>query len=297
VKSGRCALEFPWPPGTGSRAEWTGREFRFGHDVFPILKYLVGDSGWNQELTELHEAEAGSDHYIDIASRQHALRCVKKWVPARGVILDVGCSSGHMLRLLASELPEARLVGADYISGPLEKLNCELPGVPLVQFDLAACPLDGEFADAVIALNVLEHIRDDVQAIGQIFRILKPRGKAIIEVPAGPDLYDIYDRQLLHERRYRMEDLISRFKQCGLRILETSHLGFLLYPAFRLVKNRNRRYLAASEEEQRRRVVASMRTVRRSSMMTGIMRMEAVLRTFAPLPWGIRCLVVAERPA
>jgi ubiquinone/menaquinone biosynthesis C-methylase UbiE len=290
-------MTFPWPLGPSGRVVWTERGFCAGEDTFPVLKYDVGDSGWTDELTELHEAEAGSNHYIDVASREHALRCVRTWVPPSGIIMDIGCSSGFMLRLLREEFPDAQLVGVDYVSGPLEKLNRHLPSVPLMQFDLTACPLEDACADAIIALNVLEHIPDDGKAIRQMFRILKPRGKAIIEVPEGPGLYDIYDRQLLHHRRYRMADLISQFEQNGFQILEKSHLGFFLYPAFWLVKKWNRRYLTASAQEQHRRVEASIRTARQSPLMTAVMKWEAILRTRVPFPVGIRCLLVAERPA
>jgi SAM-dependent methyltransferase len=262
-----------------------------------MLECDLANSGWTDELTELHDAEAGSDHYIDVASRGCALHWVRNCVPLDGLILDIGCSSGHMLRLLRQELPHARLVGADYVSGPLTKLSSQLPMVPLTQFDLTACPLEDACADAIIALNVLEHIPDDGQAIGEMFRILKPRGKAVIEVPAGPGLYDIYDRQLLHYRRYQMTNLVSQFERSGFQIVEKSHLGFFLYPAFWLVKKWNRRYLAASGEEQRRRVVASIRTARRSRLMTAVMDCEASLRTHLSFPFGIRCLLLAEKPA
>lgn len=221
---------------------------------------------------------------------------MRNWVPSDGLILDIGCSSGHMLRLVREELPHAQLVGADYVSGPLTKLSRQLPNVPLVQFDLTACPLRDACADAIVALNVLEHIPDDGKAIAEMFRILKPRGKAIIEVPSGPGLYDIYDRQLLHHRRYRMTNLVSQFERSGFQIVQRSHLGFFLYPAFWLVKKWNRRYLAASGEEQRRRVVASIRSARRSPWMTAVMECEARLRPALPFPFGIRCLLLAEKP-
>jgi ubiquinone/menaquinone biosynthesis C-methylase UbiE len=38
----------------------------------------------------------------------------------------------------------------------------------------------------------LEHIEDDREAIKQVYRILKPGGVAVIEVPAGPQLFDIF---------------------------------------------------------------------------------------------------------
>jgi SAM-dependent methyltransferase len=290
------SLSFPAPAGQGGRAIWTGNGFRVGDDLVRVVKYQVRDSGWTDGLTELHEAEAGSDHYIDIASRNHALARVEKWISRDGVIMDIGCSSGHMLRLLRDRIPNARLIGADYVSGPLERLARELPDIPLVQFDLTACPLDGAIADGIIALNVLEHIADDPLAICQIFRLLKPGGRAIVEVPAGPGLYDIYDRQLLHRRRYRLKTLRSLFGQNGFRILEASHLGFFLYPGFWLVKKWNRRYLAASDDDQRRRVIAKIRMARHSPLMSALMSVESKLGNRFRYPFGIRCLLVAERP-
>ena len=41
-------------------------------------------------------------------------------------------------------------------------------------------------------LNVLEHIDDHSSAIAQVARVLKPGGVAVVEVPAGPHLYDTY---------------------------------------------------------------------------------------------------------
>jgi len=41
---------------------------------------------------------------------------------------------------------------------------------------------------------------------------LKPGGSAIIEVPAASSLYDIYDRVLMHRRRY---DMTRYSRNCG----------------------------------------------------------------------------------
>jgi len=256
----------------------------------------VGDSAWTDELTELHDREAGSDHYIDIASRRHALACVKRWTPARGVIMDIGCSSGHMLRLLQAHLSSAQIIGADYICGPLEKLAGDLPSIPLLQFDLTVCPLEDRILDCITALNVLEHIGDDREAVRQMFRLLKPGGHAIVEVPAGPGLYDIYDEQLMHHRRYRLKHLVSLFEQVGFKVLDASHLGFFLFPAFWLVKKLNKRFLTASTEEKRHRVASNIRTAKQSALMNTLMRMEAGIGGSVRYPFGIRCVLVAERP-
>lgn len=75
---------------------------------------------------------------------------------------------------------------------------------------MVTCPLPDNSVDIVIALNVLEHIEDDITAIKQIYRILKPGGYAIIEVPRNPNLYDLHDERLKHFRRYQMNDLIDK---------------------------------------------------------------------------------------
>jgi SAM-dependent methyltransferase len=193
-------------------------------------------------------------------------------------------------------MPHALVLGADYVRGPLEKLGCAIPDLPLLQFDLVNCPLpDGSF-DGVILLNVLEHIENDFAALQQTARILKPGGVAAIEVPAAPNLYDIYDKQLMHFRRYRMADLVRQVRASGLEILERSHLGCFLYPGFWMVKKRNRRHLRASPEKQKMIVGQNMQQARHNPLFHLAMRSEAWARRYVYLPVGIRCLIACRKP-
>ncbi len=262
-----------------------------------MLAYDVGASGWSDELTEFHEELAGEHHYIDIASRRHTLGQVERYVrDPRASLIDIGCSSGYMLKALRARFPEMHLIGADYIRGPLEKLAGSLPGIPLLQFDLTKCPLPSNSADAVVLLNVLEHIEDDAAAVKQIHRILKPGGVAVIEVPAGPNLYDTYDQQLLHHRRYSMKAVLDLLAKPGFEILERSFLGCFLYPAFYLVKKRNQKNMTAGDDVQRKKVAAQIQSSSSNPIAHGIMRLEASLRRVVPYPFGIRCLVTCTVP-
>jgi 2-polyprenyl-3-methyl-5-hydroxy-6-metoxy-1,4-benzoquinol methylase len=148
------------------------------------------------------------------------------------VILEIGCSSGFMLMLARERLPNARWIGSDYVRGPLEKLAAEVPQLPLLHFDLRTCPLPDDSVDAVLLLNVLEHIDDDALAMHQVHRILRPGGVAVIEVPARPELYDVYDELLMHHRRYTGAGLRQLLLTAGFEISRFSHLGTLLYPLF-----------------------------------------------------------------
>jgi SAM-dependent methyltransferase len=199
-----------------------------------------------------------------------------------------------MLKALQREFCGATILGADYVRGPLETLARTMPRVPLLQFDLTKCPLPDRSADAVVLLNVLEHIEDDEAALGQVARVLKPNGIVVIEVPAGPSLYDVYDKLLLHHRRYRMADLLRKLARNGLEVLAKSHLGFFLYPPFWLTKRRNRRYLNKSEQVQREIVSRSITTASSNPFMHKLMEFEAGLRDVFYYPFGIRCLVTCR---
>jgi SAM-dependent methyltransferase len=291
-------LSIPAPPGVNEAPVWTGRGFLLGGKLQPIVSYEVGRSGWSDDLTALHEDVGDEDHYINFASREHAVSRLQKWLRVpEPVILDIGCSSGYTIRAIRRRMPNATVAGADYVRDSLEKLASAMPDVPLFQFDLTDCPLPDRSVDAAVLLNVFEHIEDDGAAMRHVCRILRPGGIAVIEVPAGPRLFDIYDRQLMHHRRYRMRDLLAQLRSQGFRILERSHLGFFLYPGFWFVKKRNRRYLQAPAEVQRAIVFSHMCQGRSSAFLHALMRLEARLRDSIYFPLGIRCLVVCERTA
>lgn len=296
-------MDYPFPasPLHPTPFRWTGRQFVAtegdGSQACNVLTYDQTPSNWSDDLTRLHEDEAGEKHPIDIASRRLALRSIRKWVTRPSpVLLDVGCSSGHLLKEMIATVPDALVIGADYIPELLERLAARMPGVPLLQFDLRRCPLPDDSIDAVTCLNVLEHIDDDALALRQIHRILRGGGGiAHIEVPAGPHLYDIYDEQLMHHRRYRLADLLQLAKSIGFEVLAATHLGFLVYPAFRAVKLKNRALLSKSAEEKRAIVSGQIRSTRQSLPLTMAIKLEAALGRMMRFPVGIRCVVVLRK--
>ncbi|HTC12950.1 MAG TPA: class I SAM-dependent methyltransferase [Chthoniobacterales bacterium] len=77
------------------------------------------------------------------------------------IILDVGCSSGFLVEDLLREIPQAAIVGADYLPDVVLRAARRVQSAPFLQFDLRNCPLAGDCLDGVTALNVLEHIDDD----------------------------------------------------------------------------------------------------------------------------------------
>ncbi len=265
-----------------------------GDKRVPVLEYSENFSGWTDDLTELHEDAVGDTHPIDIASRADAIRQLS--LQLRGiespVIIEIGCSSGFLLRDIQRVLPNAFLLGADVVKAPLYDLALDFPTLPLFRFDLVQCPLPDASIDAVVLLNVLEHIEDDDQAIRQILRLLKPGGIAVIEVPAGPSLYDDYDRALMHYRRYEMCGLVRQCDKVGFSILRKSHLGFFIFPAFAHVKKRNQKEKRVSVQDC---VKKQAQNTSSSSILKVMMKVEVALGRYVSYFIGIRCLLTIRK--
>lgn len=288
---------FPWPclPGQDTPPRRVPGGFSVAGRTEAVLRYARGDAaGWSDELTALHEDAAGSRHPIDMASRRLAVTSLAAAGEAP-LVLEVGCSSGFLADTVAAALPGARMICSDYVDGGLRKLAERRPEVACLQFDLTACPLPDACVDAVVALNVLEHIEDDARAVREVARILKPGGIAHFEVPAGADLYDGYDRFLQHHRRYAGRQLAGLAQAAGLRVTRLTHLGFLPYPLFRRAKRRNQRQGAGSASEMRDRVVRQVRATASSRLMRSVLALELRLGRIWDFPCGIRCICVCQR--
>jgi len=289
---------FPSIPNMTGIPHWTGRGFQLEGRILPILSYETANSGWTDELTTFHENTAGNSHFIDLASRRHAVSQVVRYTSGTSpVILDIGCSSGFLLADLKTALPQAYVMGADVVLGPLLNLAKISPEIPLLHFDLTRCPLPDNSVDVAVLLNVLEHIENDVLAVQQLFRILKPGGIAIIEVPAGPELYDIYDELLMHYRRYKLPGLRRLFLEAGFSVLKQSHLGFFLYPGFFAVKqSRRKKRTDIPEEEIAALVSQNINQTGSNPFFHTLMKLELAIGKMISYPFGIRCLITVHKP-
>jgi SAM-dependent methyltransferase len=148
--------------------------------------------------------------------------------PAR--VCDAGCGWGTTLEAL--ERGDYHVVGLDISRSMLERLD--RPGRELAVADLTK-PLPGDIEpfDAVLALDVLEHIDDDRAAAKRLGRLSRPGGLVIVSVPALPDLYTEFDAIQGHRRRYTPETLRAAFDGSGLGVERVFFWGSWLVPALR----------------------------------------------------------------
>jgi SAM-dependent methyltransferase len=290
-------IKYPILP-SGGKPIWNGETFEVNGLFERVLVYSSNTDGWNDELTELHEIEAGDgNHPIDIYSRGNAIKAIhNNVINEKPLILEIGCSSGYLLRDLKKEFPLADIVGSDIVTKPLYKLGDTMHGIPLLQMDLLQCPFPDNQFDVVIALNVLEHIEDDITAIQKMEKLLKPGGVLIIEVPQGRNLYDYYDAHLKHFRRYEKHELLQKISYGNLKICHYLMLGFLIYVPFMIIKKLNRLFYGRNGEkcDNLSRLVGKNIKQTSNIFLKIIFDMENKIKNISKYFKGIRLFVIAK---
>lgn len=286
------------PPGSREVPRFDRGWQRDDGGVDPYLRYAADGQpvNWSAELEELH-AEESRDHFIDVWTRRAMLERLGP-VRAGGVVVDLGCSTGYLLEDLQKAHPQVELIGVDLVDSGLRTAHRGVPDARLLQADVCHLPLNDSSVDAAMSANLLEHVPDDEAALAELCRVLAPGARAVLVVPAGPGSYDYYDRFLGHERRYGRGELAGKARRAGLEVVVDAHLGSILFPAFWLVKQRNRRrYEHLRGEALEARVasdIAGTRDARIGHLACHVER--CLLNRGVRLPFGIRGLTVVRRP-
>src|SRR5262249_6281698 len=119
----------------------------------------------SNNLPSFHEQMAAENNPLDVRSRNHTLRQLKRHIKSdNATVLEVGSSSGYMLNLIRDRTAIPNVVGSDVVDGSFLKLDKE-PGMRCYKFDITDCPFPDESFDGVLLINVLEHIQDDTKAM------------------------------------------------------------------------------------------------------------------------------------
>ncbi len=81
--------------------------------------------------------------------------------------------------------------------------------------------------DTVFALNVVEHIQNDTLALQNCHKLLTKNGSAVILVPSYQNLFNQFDTELGHYRRYTKTTLSKVFLNSGFEITHKQHFNFI----------------------------------------------------------------------
>jgi SAM-dependent methyltransferase len=149
-------------------------------------------------------------------------------------VLDVGAGTGAITQHLAQGREVVAVELSDWCVRALERRFADAANVTVAQVDLHQLRDERGF-DAIVMINVLEHLRDDVGALSALRGVLHPGGRVVIYVPAMNWLYTGFDSRIGHYRRYAKWRLRAVVKAVGLHVVELRYLNALAIPAWLLL--------------------------------------------------------------
>lgn len=142
----------------------------------------------------------------------------------RGEILEIGCGAGALLAEFADRGFEA--VGVEMSREGrrmAEMFAADVTGMTVLEEPAEGW--DDRFS-YLFSFEVLEHIEDDVAALTEWVKWLKPGGKATLSVPAHMKLWGASDIFAGHFRRYSKEQVYSLLTEAGLEDVSVEIYGF-----------------------------------------------------------------------
>jgi SAM-dependent methyltransferase len=200
-------------------------------------------------------------------------------------ILDVGCGTGANLLLLA-KYGDAE--GVDVSADALA--FCHERGLDKVKQGIAEeLPYEDGTFDLVTALDVVEHMDDDLAGLKEMFRVLRPGGRVLIFVPTFMFLWGLQDDVSHHRRRYRMSELQRVLEKAGFEVERSTYANITFFLPILAMRKLMRLTGIKAESENNINVPAL------NGVLSRVLGAESTVLRYMNLPFGVSGLCVARR--
>lgn len=235
------------------------------------------------------EAAVEETHWWFVGRRALFRRLIERHAPDRAArVLDVGTSTGTNLRLLVA-MGFATITGLD--ASPEAIRFCAEKGLPPVrEGDITAMPFEAGAFDLVLATDVVEHVDDDVRAVGEIARVLRPGGLALFTVPAFQSLWGLQDVVSHHKRRYRRAGFRRLVEGAGLDVVDQFYFNYLLFAPIWLARQLLPLVAPKAESE------TALNPPLLNAILLPIMHLDVATAPLIRPPAGVSYLVLARKP-
>jgi SAM-dependent methyltransferase len=185
-----------------------------------------------EDIAALASFEAG--HYWHVARRTVILDALPR-VASDARLIDIGCGPGTTTTFFNGhghtvDYADVHPEGLD-LARTLAAAELGIEGASrlrFVQLDICRDPLPSGYA-AVLLLDVIEHLPDDVAALRNVRAGLTPGDHLVVTVPAFPRLWSRFDEIAKHKRRYTIATLRDAIEAAG---FEVDHATYFFAPLF-----------------------------------------------------------------
>lgn len=203
--------------------------------------------------------------------------------------LDAGCGTGM---LLASWGESVHGLGLDFNAAAIA--GARRRGLRrLMRASVEAIPLRSEGLDLIVSADVLYHrgVRDDVAALREFQRCLRPGGVLVLNLPAFGWLRSRHDAAIHTARRYTAGEVRAKLRRAGFSPLRVRYWNWLLFPPIALVRLARRRSRSGSQAPASDLAPVAPGL---NALLNALLALEARL-AFLPAPAGLSILAVARK--
>ncbi|MFL6530933.1 MAG: class I SAM-dependent methyltransferase [Chthoniobacterales bacterium] len=224
------------------------------------------------------------------ALRHHVLASMNPAQPNFD-LLDAGCGSGGMLARIREHFPQSSLTALDFSERALEVTAARNTGAQLVHGRVDALPFDVAQFDFVLSLDVLT-VRgvDDRAAMREFYRVLKPGGRLLVNLPALEFLRGSHDVAVNQTHRVTGAELKGLLREAGFQIEHCTYWNMLLTIPIALVRRVSRLKVESEVHSDLRPVWPPL-----NALLTGLTKAELAISRAIPLPFGSSVFAVARK--
>ena len=189
------------------------------------MKEITGNSKYGTDTLEVISAADHFNRWMYETIKPHC----------RGEILEIGSGIGNISQFFLHDGSNIWLsdIERSYFPRLEEKFGKYKNLRGMIRLDFSDKNLEKnhpellEKFDTIFALNVVEHIPDHEQALKNAMKMLRKGGKVVILVPAFPSLYNGFDEQLDHQRRYTRKSLTALIENADFEIIHKQYFNFI----------------------------------------------------------------------
>lgn len=127
------------------------------------------------------------------------------------VILEIGASSGEYLSFIRNRNWQ-KYVALDIQPGktnPVLMKRLKAEGITFIKGDVSNLPFKNHTFDQILSLCVFAHLENPIQAMGEVYRVLKPGGEFVCVLPTDPGVLNRFLKSIFLWRRMRKLNFAS----------------------------------------------------------------------------------------
>jgi len=200
-------------------------------------------------------------------------------------ILDVGCGTGANLKMLAAY---GKAEGVDI--SPQAVDFCHERGLNSVKLGaIEQLPYESDSFELVTALDVIEHLDDDIAGLREMRRVLCRDGRLLVFVPAFMFLWGVQDDVSNHRRRYTLPRLLKAVEEAGFSVEWSSYANISFFLPVLVVRSMMR-WLGLRADTEYGINISLM-----NGPFSSLFAAERLIFKHGRLPFGVSAVCIARR--